>query len=204
MGDRIRLDIRTYDPDLIPSAARLVWHPLARSSWKGRTMQKSQMTPHQQRVAEFMAKAGQDVPTAPTVPAAETRILRAKLILEEAFETIRALGVCVWHRAAPEHGWANVTHIGELNFTDLGVEQVDIVEVVDGCADVSVVTNGTLLAFGVADKPILEAVDASNLAKFGPGGYRREDGKWVKSKDWVPPDIAGLLADQCTAAEEPA
>jgi predicted HAD superfamily Cof-like phosphohydrolase len=38
-----------------------------------------------------------------------------------------------------------------------------------------------------------QAVDQNNLAKFGPGGHRREDGKWVKPPDHKPPDIAGLL-----------
>lgn len=40
---------------------------------------------------------------------------------------------------------------------------------------------------------LLEEVDRSNLAKFGPGGRRREDGKWVKPDDWQPPDIKGVL-----------
>lgn len=42
---------------------------------------------------------------------------------------------------------------------------------------------------------ILEEVDASNLAKFGPGGRRREDGKWLKPDDWQPPRIQEVLAE---------
>lgn len=51
---------------------------------------------HQQRIDEFMVKAGQMVPFARTQPDEATRILRAKLILEEAFETIiKGLGVAM-------------------------------------------------------------------------------------------------------------
>jgi predicted HAD superfamily Cof-like phosphohydrolase len=67
------------------------------------------------------------------------------------------------------------------------------VEVVDGCADISVVTIGTLIAFGVDDETVLEEVDASNLRKFEPGSYRREDGKWIKPPSWTPPDIEGAI-----------
>jgi predicted HAD superfamily Cof-like phosphohydrolase len=66
-------------------------------------------------------------------------------------------------------------------------------EVIDGCCDLKVVTTGTLSAFGLPDELFQEEVDTNNLAKFGPGGRRREDGKWVKPPNHKPPDIAGLL-----------
>ena len=53
-------------------------------------MQRSE---HQQRVDEFMRLAKQNLPAVPTEPSEEVRLLRAKLIFEEAVETIRAL---VW------------------------------------------------------------------------------------------------------------
>lgn len=153
------------------------------------------MSPHQQRIVLFMEKAGQDTPAFPTIPSADIRVLRATLILEEALETIRGLGVNVLHvNGFGEKAERNISHSGSLRCAARSESDVDIVEVVDGCADISVVTIGTLVAFGVADRPIIEAVDAANLAKFGPGGHRREDGKWIKSPDWVPPDIAGILA----------
>ncbi len=158
-------------------------------------MQTKDMTEHQQRIAEFMAKAGQDLPLAPVIPNANTRILRAKLILEEAFETVRALGVTVYHtNAFGTKADRDISHTGNLKFIDNG--NADLEEIADGCADISVVTIGTLLACGIADNPILEAVDASNLAKFGPGGHRREDGKWMKRPDWFPPPIAELIEEQ--------
>lgn len=141
-------------------------------------------TPHYQRVKEFMQKVGQDTPEGAIIPDAKIRILRAKLILEEALETVEALGVTVQHQGH--------------QITEEGLEYdapnpVDLKEVVDGCADISVVTIGTLIAFGVDDEPVLEEVDASNLRKFGPGSYRREDGKWMKPPGWTPPDIMAAV-----------
>ncbi|RME85522.1 MAG: hypothetical protein D6785_04320, partial [Planctomycetota bacterium] len=52
-------------------------------------------SPHQKRVEEFMRLAGQEIPEVPTLPDEKTRLLRSKLILEEALETIHALGFAV-------------------------------------------------------------------------------------------------------------
>ncbi len=131
-----------------------------------------------------MVKAGQDTPAQPIVPDEDIRILRAKLILEEALETVHALGVSVSFDAEGQ----------PTAFEATG--PFDMEEVVDGCADISVVTIGTLIAIGVDDEPILEEVDAANLRKFGPGGRRREDGKWLKPPDWTPPNIMGRLQEQ--------
>ena len=149
-------------------------------------------TPHHARIAEFMRKAGQEVPDAPTIPNEETRLLRAKLILEEAIETIEALGIGV--RLPDDAKGEIIDRDGDLTFYIDG--EVDLEGVVDGCADISVVTIGTLIAFGVDDEPILEEVDHANLRKFAPGSYAREDGKWIKPPDWTPPDILGALEQQ--------
>lgn len=146
-------------------------------------------TDHQTRIEEFMEKAGQKLPPNPTVPDLDTRILRAKLILEEAMETVEALGVGVGIKQS-----ADILHYDNLNFFE--GNDPDLVEIVDGCCDVSVVTMGTLSACGVGAKPFLEEVDSHNLAKFGPGGYRRDDGKWMKPKDLAPPQIQKLLDEQ--------
>ena len=127
-----------------------------------------------------MEKAGQDAPATVTIPDEKTRQLRASLILEEALETVQALGFEVV---------ANGTRIGDDDFELRASGTPDLEGIVDGCADISVVTIGTLVAFGVEDEPVLEEVDRANLRKFGPGSYVREDGKWMKPPDWRPPDI---------------
>jgi predicted HAD superfamily Cof-like phosphohydrolase len=136
-----------------------------------------------------MQLAGQEAPRTPTIPDDDTRLLRARLILEEALETVRALGVTVQDRKT-----GGVFTDDDLEFEVTG--SVDLEGVVDGCADISVVTIGTLVAFGVDDEPILEEVDEANLRKFGPGSFAREDGKWMKPPDWVPPDIIGVIERQ--------
>ncbi len=145
-------------------------------------------TAHYNRVKEFMKKVGQDTPDRLTTPDEKIRILRAKLILEEAIETVHALGVEV--RAGGEKG----PPIDEKSLHYSAPGEVDVVEVVDGCADISVVTIGTLIAFGVDDEPVLEEVDESNLRKFEPGSYSREDGKWIKPPGWTPPDIKAAIS----------
>jgi predicted HAD superfamily Cof-like phosphohydrolase len=140
---------------------------------------------HQRRIEDFMLLAGQEVKYFPRIPTDEIRKLRATLIFEEARETLDALGFGV-----------EITGPHPKDFNLIGGETCNIIEVADGCADISVVTIGTLSAFGISDKPLLKEVDESNLRKFGPGGYRREDGKWIKPPDWKSPDIEGVLVKQ--------
>jgi hypothetical protein len=63
-------------------------------------------------------------------------------------------------------------------------------------ADLIYVAIGTAVALGVDLRPVWDAVHAANLAKAG--GPRRADGKFLKSADWVHPDIKGILAKQIT------
>ena len=155
-------------------------------------------TPHYIRVRAFMQKVGQATPASPVAPDEKTRLLRAKLILEEAIETIRAMGVGVRLRDTGGREGLVTVDPHELSFYING--EVDLEEVVDGCADISVVTIGTLIAFGIDDEPVLEEVDQANLRKFGPGSYERDDGKWIKPPDWTPPDILGVLERQAGGA----
>ena len=141
-------------------------------------------TPHYERVRQFMRLAGQETPEAATLPDGATRLLRAKLILEEALETVEALGIEVQCDG-------RVLAMDDCKWRVNG--DADIAGVVDGCADISVVTMGTLIAFGVEDEPVLKEVDEANLRKFGPGSYARSDGKWMKPPDWTPPDILGVI-----------
>jgi predicted HAD superfamily Cof-like phosphohydrolase len=144
------------------------------------------LSPHAWRVKAFMQKAGQKLPRRPTVPNGKIRELRVRLLMEEALEFAKASGV----RIETTFG-EKLNSIDDLHFQV--TDQVDLVEVADGLADVSVVTVGAMLAYGIADEGLLRAVDANNLAKFGPGGYKDEHGKWQKPPDHKPPDVAGIL-----------
>lgn len=149
-------------------------------------MRNETMSEHQIRVAQFMARAGQDLPETPAVPSIGVRLLRAKLILEECLETIEALGF------TPILGQGlTPIDMGSITFKPDLVP--NLVEIADGCADISVVTIGTLLACGIGDLPLLREVDRSNLDKFRGDAHRGENGKWCKPSDWVKPDIEGVL-----------
>lgn len=142
------------------------------------------------RIKLFMQKAGQATPDKPTIPNLETRKLRAKLILEEAFETIQdGLGLLIQDNPTK-------LLVDSERFSFLEGLSPNLIEIVDGCEDIRVVTTGTLIACGVRDAATSEEVDKNNLAKFGKGGYRRVDGKWVKPPNHKPPDIRGILIQQ--------
>lgn len=149
---------------------------------------------HQKNIELFMEKAGQDLPEEPIIPDEETRVLRAKLIFEEAMETIEALGITVLTKV--DENTLQVISEPESDITFVANKEPNLTEIADGCADISVVTIGTLSACGISDQPVLDIVDRHNLAKFGPGGYRRDDGKWIKPKDLLPPDIENVLKNQ--------
>ena len=37
-------------------------------------------------------------------------------------------------------------------------------------------------------RPIWSLIHKANMSKFGEGGYLHESGKWMKPKDFIPPD----------------
>jgi predicted HAD superfamily Cof-like phosphohydrolase len=152
---------------------------------------------HQRRVDEFMLRAKQDVPGKPTLPSEKVRRLRASLILEEAFETVHALGFEVLVYAGLVSDKEDFEELIDLYPNEHG----SLKDIADGCADVIVVTTGTLSACGISDESLQREVDENNLAKFGPGHSWNENGKLIKPPDHKPPDIEGVLKRQ---GEEPA
>lgn len=136
-------------------------------------------TPHQRRVEQFMAAAHQQLPILPVIPDAATRLLRARLILEEALETIYDLG-------------CTVTRHMDVELRD---SHSSLEAIADGCADLSVVTMGTLSACGLWDEPILRAIDLNNFAKFN-GNYKFNEGKLIKPIDHKPPQLSKIITNQ--------
>lgn len=136
-------------------------------------------TDHYDRIKTFMKLAGQETPEEPITPSLEIRKLRAKLILEEALETIYALGFEIEQQDNHKFWMNEVTHFNQI-------------EVVDGCCDISVVTIGTLIACGVPDDIFLREVDQNNIEKI-QNSTIRDDGKLVKDPDHKPPKIQEIL-----------
>lgn len=137
------------------------------------------LTEHLDAVRLFMEKAKQTTSFTVRCPSPEERLLRAKLIYEEAMETIEALGVDYI--------------LGK--FVDAGEDNYNPVAVLDGACDIAVVTNGTLIACGLdgAFPEALERVDQNNLSKFGEGSYTREDGKVMKPPNYIPVYLDDLV-----------
>ncbi len=130
----------------------------------GNTPPESDTTDHYDRVHEFMQLANQNPPKSLCVPPQEVLEARAKLLLEECLETIEAMGVSLIDTRS------NLAIKEEAVKIFADVEKVDLKMVADGCADVSVINTGTMIAFGIKDKPLLKEVDEANLRKFVKNG----------------------------------
>ena len=160
------------------------------------------MTKEQNQVSEFMRLFAQQVETKPTVPSQEIRQLRAKLILEEALETIHALGF-----------FLNRDHDLESS------GDPSLIQIADGLADLHYVGYcGTAAACGIDMEPVFAEVHRSNMSKmwtaedlkqqkalyptgvvenYGGGLYRiLVQGKVIKSPSYSPAKIADLIEAQ--------
>lgn len=138
-----------------------------------------------------MELANQKVPMSPEMPPEEIRKLRARLILEEAFETVEALGFDV---QATSEAYSDFVDFKKFGLTENGVGP-NMTLIADGCADLKVVTVGTEIACGINGRPIFEEVMRSNMTKF-IDGHLRDDGKWQKGPSYEPPRIEPILKSQ--------
>lgn len=150
---------------------------------------------HYQAVKQFALLAGNQVPDKPQDLSPKDAELCARLILEEAMETIHALGVDIRIKAECDR-YAPVSF---GCFSLQAVRPMDLVEVIDGICDTHVVSTFTQVLCGVTGVEVQNAVDRNNLDKFDPalGGYRCEvTGKWIKPKNHPKPPIAEILVAQ--------
>ncbi len=117
------------------------------------------------------------------------RELRARLILEEALETVAALGFKI--RPIGK----TIRDMDDVDMVPVEID-VNIDDIIDGCCDTIYVAVGCLLAHGVPDLPHLAAVNLANNSKF-PGGEAVLDeltGKYLKPPGWRPPDHSAVRA----------
>ena len=61
-------------------------------------------------------------------------------------------------------------------------------------ADLLYVVYGTAVSYGIDMEPVFQEVQRSNMSKVG--GYKREDGKWIKPPTYSPADIEPILQRQ--------
>ncbi len=146
------------------------------------------MTPLQTNISEFMLKAGQVVRSKPTKLTPSEAILRARLVLEEAFELAEALGVDI---DLPETGES--IYFKTLMFDQNGEQ--DLVATADAIADLSYVNIGTAVACGIDMEPVDAEVHKSNMSKF-IDGYVDADGKYRKGPSYKAPNLKPILEAQ--------
>lgn len=144
------------------------------------------------QVSEFHRAFGQSIGDKPKVPDDATVKLRAKLVLEEAFEFLEALAGGPYHDVIADMKGKAMNVVAAMDV------DVDLVAAADALADLDYVAEGSRLAFGIDGAPIAAEVHRSNMGKLGPDGKPiiREDGKRLKPPGWTPPDISACLRAQ--------
>lgn len=121
----------------------------------------------QQDIITLMKQFEQEVKESPEMPDAKTRLLRARLVFEEALEFVRACGcTVVLADEGPEGNPATVIEGITVVVDPDG--KPDLVEYVDGCVDQLVVTYGALNAAGIRVEPAWDEVQRSNMSKAWP------------------------------------
>jgi predicted HAD superfamily Cof-like phosphohydrolase len=119
----------------------------------------------QEDIVTLMTQFEQEVKDSPELPDAATRLLRARLVFEEALEFVRACGCTVTMSGSSVEGSAVINDI-RVVLDPNGTP--DFTEYVDGCIDQLVVTYGALVAAGVKVESAWDEVQRSNMSKAWP------------------------------------
>lgn len=80
------------------------------------------------------------------------------------------------------------------------LDKEDLQGIAKELADLLYVVYGTAVSYGIDMAPVFREVHRSNMSKVG--GYKREDGKWVKPATYSPAEIGAVLARQQTPIAE--
>ena len=122
----------------------------------------------QQDIVTLMKQFNQQVKESPQLPDPETRLLRARLVFEEAIEFVKGCGCTVTTHLAGPNGEEQAAVIDSIAVVPDPNGTPDLVEYVDGCIDQLVVTYGALNAAGVKAQPAWDEVQRSNMSKAWP------------------------------------
>ena len=150
--------------------------------------------PDTDAIAEFMRTFGQPVvDVLQTNPPEATILLRARLVLEEAFELMAALGV----KVAFEEGETPRSIAPKAVTASIDPDATyDPIETVDALADLVVVVKGAGLQLGLpVDEIVLDEVCPSNMSKLGIDGEPIYDvgGKILKGPGYFTPNVQRVL-----------
>lgn len=125
-----------------------------------------------------------------TIDTEAGRELRAKLIMEEAVETVAALGFEVSAEIVEPNNFQN-EHNGKVVARFLKPANFDILEYIDGLCDLLYVTFGGAINIPVNIERHFDEVHRANMNKLT--GPKRADGKQLKPEGWVGPDHQKIL-----------
>lgn len=73
-------------------------------------------------------------------------------------------------------------------------EEKNLPNIAKELADLLYVVYGTAVSYGIDMEPVFQEVQRSNMSKVG--GYKREDGKWVKPATYSPANVQPILERQ--------
>jgi len=148
------------------------------------------MNRQQKLVRDFNIAIITDRRETPGIPSAETRLLRARLILEETLEVVNALGFDMY--CGPTRlSMPNVTISPYHDLNPTKPIEPNLTEVIDGLCDIKYVVDGTADALGVDLEPFFEEVHYTNMQKLN--GPKDANGKQLKPEGWQPPRIGDML-----------
>ena len=140
-------------------------------------------------VQKFRIADNTPSPQVPSLPPEGRTRLYAKLLIEEAFEIVEAL--------YPDSEALLLIKKAEVDYLLATLPlNINMEKVADGLGDLDYINENMRQEFGIDGTPIMEAIQAANMAKFGPGSWVREDGKRMKPPGWQPPDIRAALIAQ--------
>src|SRR5664279_82381 len=122
----------------------------------------------QEDIVTLMKQFSQQVKESPELPDPETRLLRARLVFEEALEFVKGCGCTVTMQLVGSKGDETTAVIDEISIVLDPSGNPDFVEYVDGCIDQLVVTYGALNAAGVKAESAWDEVQRSNMSKAWP------------------------------------
>lgn len=144
---------------------------------------------------EFLKATKQNFKETPGEPSSKEVELGARLILEEAFETVEAAGVLVLD------GRGRAIRFNELNFHKS--RPVDLAKLADGLGDTKFVVYGMANQHGIDLEPFDDVIFESNMSKVKNGTEDPLTGKFLKPSDWMSPDFQGIINKQVEGTKEP-
>jgi predicted HAD superfamily Cof-like phosphohydrolase len=74
------------------------------------------------------------------------------------------------------------------------MDEKDLPSIAKELADLLYVVYGTAISMGIDMEPVFKEVHRSNMSKVG--GYKREDGKWVKPPTYSPASLDYIVQTQ--------